>query len=65
MFTYENIKTACKKSEISISALENRLGFSCSSICKWDTNTPGVDKVKAVADILGVTVNDMLAESSE
>lgn len=65
MSIYENIKTACKKSEISISALENRLGFSRSSICKWDTNTPGVDKVKAVADILGVTVDDLLTDAQD
>lgn len=41
-------------------SLENELGFSRSSICKWDVNTPGIDKVKKVADILGCTVDDLL-----
>ena len=47
-----NVKNACSEAGITITALEAKLGFPRSSICKWDVNTPGVDKVKAVAEEL-------------
>ena len=50
MGLYENVKKACSDSNISVHALEKELKFPRSSICKWDKNTPGVDKVKSVAD---------------
>lgn len=52
MSIYKNVKNACSEAGITITALEAKLGFSRSSICKWDVNTPGVDKVKAVAEEL-------------
>ena len=50
MSIYQNVKTACLEFNITVSALEKELNFPRSSICKWDKNTPGIDKVKAVAD---------------
>ena len=50
MSIYQNVKTACLESNITVNALEKQLNFPRSSICKWDKNTPGIDKVKAVAD---------------
>lgn len=52
MSIYKNVKNACSEAGITITALEAKLGFARSSICKWDVNTPGVDKVKAVAEEL-------------
>lgn len=52
MAIYKNVKKACSDKNISISALEATLGFARGSICKWDKNTPGVDKIKAVAEYL-------------
>lgn len=52
MSIYKNVKKACAEAGITITSLESQLGFPRSSICKWDVNTPGVDKVKAVADAL-------------
>lgn len=60
MSLYENIKKACADSSISILALEKELNFPRSSICKWDKNTPGIDKVKAVADYFGVSIDYFL-----
>ena len=42
---YSKIKKLCKKHGISIVGLEERLGFSRGSICKWDVNVPSVTKV--------------------
>lgn len=52
MSIYENVKAACKEKGISVLELEEKLGFARSSIYKWNINTPGVDKVKAVAEEL-------------
>lgn len=50
MSIYDNVKAACKEKGVSISNLESDLKFARGSIYKWNNNTPGVDKVKAVAD---------------
>lgn len=60
MSIYENVKAACKEKGISIMELEEALGFARSSIYKWNTNTPGVDKVKAVAEKLGKPIEYFL-----
>lgn len=62
MSIYENVKSKCYEKGFSVLSLENELNFPRSSICKWDTNTPGIDKVKKVADILECTVDDLLKE---
>lgn len=49
MAIYEKVKSACKEKNISVAELEASLGFARSSIYKWDTNIPSVEKVKAVA----------------
>lgn len=56
----EAIKKYCSKQGISISDVEKALGFSNSAIYRWDVNAPSVEKVRRVADYLGVTVNDLL-----
>ena len=52
MSIYDNVKSACKENGISVLELETKLGFARSSIYKWNKNTPGIDKVKAVAEEL-------------
>lgn len=53
---YDNIRTICEKKNISIKQVERELGFSNSSICKWNECEPSVWKVQKVADYLGVTM---------
>lgn len=60
MSLYDNVKKACNEKGISVKALEEKLKFPRSSICKWDVNTPGVDKVKAVANELEKPVDYFL-----
>lgn len=61
---YDNVKRLCKKKGISISKVENELGFPRSSICKWNENEPGIRKVQKVADYLQVPIEKLLEESS-
>lgn len=37
---YDNIRTICEKKNISIKQVERELGFSNSSICKWNECEP-------------------------
>lgn len=62
---YENIKELCKKKKISIYRIEKDLGFSASSIVKWKKAVPAADKLKAVADYLGVTMEYLLADQKK
>lgn len=39
MSIYENVKSACKESGISVLELEEKLGFARSSIYKWNTSS--------------------------
>ena len=38
MSIYENIKSKCYEKGLSVMSLENELGFSRSSICKYTRN---------------------------
>ena len=54
------IKRLCKERKITIGSLEQKTGISRNAISRWDKNSPSVDKVKKVADFLGVTVDELL-----
>lgn len=59
---YDNIKKMCERKEVSVGRIEKDLNFSNGCICKWNENEPGIRKVKKVADYLGVTIEELLAE---
>lgn len=56
-----NIMNLCKERGISMAELERQCGLAQRTIYKWDKNIPSVDKVKRVADYLGVCVDDLIA----
>ena len=55
-----NIKQLCSERGITIAELERRVGISNGQIRKWDTSTPGLDKVKLVADYFLVSVDYLI-----
>lgn len=57
---YEKIKALCKDKKISIRYLEKNLGFSNGCIRKWNVVSPGVERVKKVADYFGVSIEYFL-----
>lgn len=62
---YLNIKQACNKKKISIRKLENDLGLSNGSICKWDKHKPSIESAKKVADYLDLKIDDLMKEGEE
>lgn len=63
MGIYKNVQDVCKERGKTIMGLEDKLKFGRGSIYKWDTHKPNVLKVKAVADELGVTIDELLKET--
>ena len=58
---YDKVKAVCKQQGVTIMKLESDLGFPRSSICKWNENEPGVNKVKKVADYLKIDINQLIS----
>ena len=59
---HENIVSLCKSKNISISKLEQETGLGNATIRTWKTSSPSVDRLKKVADYLGVTIDSLLSE---
>ena len=60
---YENIVSLCKSKNISIAKLEQETGLGNATIRTWKTSSPSVDRLKKVADYLGVTIDSLLSEA--
>ena len=59
---YTKISDLCQNRGISIAKLERELNFGNATVRGWATSSPTVEKLKAVADYFGVTVDDLLAD---
>lgn len=57
---YDKIKKLCDEKKISVSALEKTAGLGNGTIGGWRTSSPTVDKLQAVAKVLGVKVSKLL-----
>ena len=62
---YTNIVKLCQARKISVARLEKETGLGNATIRGWNTSSPTVEKLKAVADYFGVTVDDLLSEPKE
>ena len=56
---YEKIKELCKARKITIADLEQAAGLGTRTIYRWDINAPSFDKVVAVADALGISLDEL------
>ncbi len=61
---YTRIERLCRIKGISIAKLEREAGLGNATVRGWRTASPTVDKLKCVADYLGVTVDKLLSEAS-
>ncbi|MGN0406194.1 MAG: helix-turn-helix domain-containing protein [Bariatricus sp.] len=65
MGLYEQIRDISKSQGYSINKLEQELGFARSSISKFNKNKPSIDKLRKIADFLGVTVDYLMTGKEE
>lgn len=63
MTLFENIKSLSLEKGVSLPKLEQELGFSKGSLYTWVKSSPSIDKVKKVADYLGVSIDEILVAS--
>lgn len=61
----DRIKDAAVRSGTSIPQIERELGFGNRTIYRWDKNSPSVDKVISVANLLNVSVSWLATGVSE
>lgn len=59
---YTNISNLCRANGISIARLERETGLGNATVRGWANSSPTVEKLKAVADYFGVTVDALLAD---
>ena len=57
------INELCKSKGISIRKLESEIGIAQATITDWDKHRPSVDKVAAVADYFGVSVDYLMGRN--
>ncbi|MGE7545026.1 helix-turn-helix domain-containing protein [Sporosarcina newyorkensis] len=65
MSLVERIKTLCVENKTTIAELERKSGISNGQIRKWDTSTPGVDKLNAIADYFDVSTDYLLGRTDK
>lgn len=58
----KRIKSICESKGMSLRQLEQEAGLALNTISRWEKNKPSIDKVKKVADTLGVTMDELLRE---
>lgn len=64
MTMFERIEFISKKRGMSLREVNEKAKLGTNAIYRWKKQTPSVDKIKAVAKVLGVSV-DYLLEKSE
>lgn len=65
MTTFERIRNLCKDRKISINDLENALGYSKNTLYRLKTQTPGADKLEAIADYFNVSTDYLLGRTNQ
>lgn len=60
---FSKIVELCLVQNITIAELERLSGFGNGTIYRWKTSKPGADKLKKVADCLGVSVDYLLSDN--
>ena len=65
MTTFERIKEISKQRGLNLKKTATEAGLSENAIYKWKIQTPQSNALRAVADVLGVSVDDLLGNTDE
>ena len=63
----DNIREIAKRQSMTIKDVETELGFGNGMIGKWAKapRMPSIDRLEAIADLLGVTLADLTGKKEE
>lgn len=59
------IYAICREKAVAVTKVEKDLGWSQGTIRRWEKNIPSIEKVVAVADYLGVSVDAVCGRKTE
>ena len=62
---FDKVKSTAKEQGISLLQLNKEAKLGTNAIYSWKDNTPNVNSLKAVADVLGVTTDYLLGFTEE
>lgn len=62
MYIYDKIKKICEEKGMSITYVEKKAELGNGLISKWNDSVPSVANLKKVANILEVTVDELIGE---
>ncbi|MGJ8731422.1 helix-turn-helix domain-containing protein [Listeria aquatica] len=65
MTIVKRIKKLCESRNITIAELERRTDLKNSTIYRWDTNKPSIDKIQKVADYFDVSTDYLLGRTDD
>lgn len=65
MSIVERIKESIAKKNLTMTQLEENLGFGRRTIYKWDKNSPSIDKVVSVANFLDISLSWLATGNTE
>ena len=65
MTILDRVKELAKEKGYSLTQVNDLAGFGTNVLYSWKTRTPSVEKVKAVADVLNVSVDFLLGNTDE
>lgn len=61
---YDRIREIAKSKKMRTRYIEREAGIKDNTMCRWNIHTPSVDKVYAVAKVLGVTIDELMKEEA-
>ena len=62
MAVFNNVRKILKEKGISITEFERGAGLQRGGFYKWEFHEPGISKVKAAAEYLGVSIDSLITE---
>lgn len=62
---YTNVQNLCREKGITVAQLERELGLGNATIRGWKNSSPTVERLKAVADYFGITVDALISEQEQ
>lgn len=65
MTLFERIQQTAKQRGLSMRAVNEKAKLGTNAIYKWKSQTPATDKLKSVADVLGVSVDYLLGNTDD
>ncbi|BDZ30589.1 helix-turn-helix transcriptional regulator [Lactiplantibacillus sp. WILCCON 0030] len=65
MTMFERIKKISKEQGYSLSQLNDKAGLKTNIIYSWKNKVPSIEKLNAVANVLGVSTDYLLGKTSE